>query len=116
MEANEIDAGLDQAVAFLEGGVQRSRMQGALQVIETWEQRLAASDSPELVPIAENLATLRIQLLTGNPDPVAVGQLLTTLGGQARAVAASEVGAPVSDRLSQLSVLLTEQGNALTGR
>ena len=116
MAANETDAALDQAVAVLQGGVERPGMEGALRVIETWEQRLAASESPQLIPISDNLADLRIQLLAGDSDPAAVGRLLVTLGEQVRAVAESEVGAPVADRLSQLSALLTEQGNALANR
>jgi hypothetical protein len=114
--ANEIDAALEEAVAVLQGGVQQPEMEASLRVIETWEQRLAASESPELVPIADNLAALRIQLLAGDSDPAAVGQLLVTLGEQVRSVSESDVGAPVADRLSQLGDLLSEQGNALAGR
>jgi hypothetical protein len=113
MAANEIDAGIDQAVAFLQGGVRRPGIEAGLRVIETWEQRLAASGSPELIPIAENLADLRILLLAGDFDPATVGQLLVTLGEQVQEAAESDVGAPVADRLSRLSVLLTDQGNVL---
>lgn len=116
MAANEIDAALEEAVAVLQGGVQRPEMEAALRVIETWEQRLAASESPELVPIADNLAALRIQLLASDSDPAAVGQLLVTLGEQVRSVSESDVGAPVADRLSRLGDLLSEQGNALAGQ
>ena len=116
MEANEIDIELDQATSFLRGGIQRSTIEAALRVIEVWEQRLAASDSPELLSIAENLSTLRTLLLTGDFDTAAVGRLLTTLGEQVRAVAASDLGAPVAERLSGLATLLTDQGNALAGR
>ena len=116
MAASEIDAALDQAVAVLQGGVERPRMEGALRVIETWEQRLAASESSELIPISDNLADLRIQLLAGDSDPAAIGRLLVTLGEQVRSVAQSDTGAPVADRLSQLSSLLTDQGNALANR
>ena len=116
MAANEIDIALDQAVAVLQGGVERPGMESALRVIETWEQRLAASESPELVAIADNLAALRIQLLAGDSDPAAVGQLLVALGEQVRTVAGSEVGTPVADKLSQLSVLLSDRGNTLMGR
>ncbi len=63
VESNEIDSALDRAVTFLRGGVQRPGMEQALRVIETWEQRLAASENEELVSIAENLADLRVQLL-----------------------------------------------------
>lgn len=116
MEANEIEAGLDQAVTFLRGGVRRSGMEAALQIIETWEQRLAASGSPELVPVADNLAELRVLLLAGDFDPAAVGRLLVTLGEQVWGVADSDVGAPVADRLSRLSELLIEEGDALARR
>ena len=116
MAANEIDAALDQAVAVLQGGLQRPDIEAPLRVIETWEQRLAASEIPGLMSIADNLAALRIQLLAGDSDPTAVGQLLVALGEQVRAVAGSEVGTPVADKLSQLSVLLSDRGNTLMGR
>jgi len=114
--ASEISITLDQAMAVLQGGVERPGMEGALRVIETWEQRLAASERPELIPISDNLADLRIQLLAGDSDPAAVGRLLVTLGEQVGSVAESDIGAPVADRLSQLSALLTEQGNAHADR
>ncbi|MCA1718018.1 MAG: hypothetical protein LC781_14765 [Actinobacteria bacterium] len=116
MAANETDAALDQAVAILQGGVERPGMERALRVIETWEQRLAASESSELISISDNLADLRIQLLAGDSDPAAVGRLLVTLGEQVGIVAESDIGAPIADRLSQLGALLTDQGNALANR
>jgi hypothetical protein len=91
-------------------------MEGTLGMIETWEQRLAASERPELIPISNNLADLRIQLLAGDSNPSAVGRLLMTLGEQVGSVVESDIGAPVADRLSQLSALLTDQGNALANR
>lgn len=116
MEANEIGIELDRAASFLRGGVRRSTIEAGLRVIEVWEQRLAASDDPELSSVAENLATLRTLLLAGDFDPAAVGRLLVTLGEQVRAVAASDVGAPVAERLSWLATLLADQGNALASR
>ena len=113
MAANEYDTGIDQAVAFLQGGVRRPEIEAGLRVIETWEQRLAASGSAELVSIAENLADLRTFLLAGDFDPAAVGRLLVTLGEQVQEAAESDVGSPVADRLSRLSVLLIEQGDTL---
>lgn len=115
MAMDEIRASLEEAVAFLQGGVQRAAMEPALNVIETWEQRLAASDSPELTPISDNLAALRVQLLAGDADPAAIGQLLKTLGDQVQEVSESEVGAPVAERLSDLAALLTQQGEGLVG-
>ena len=115
METNDTEAGLDQVVTFLRGGVRRSDLEPALQLLETWEQRLAASGSTELESIAGDLAELRTQLLAGDPDPAAVGRLLAGLGDQVGAVA-GVVEAPVAERLSEISVLLTEQGDALAGR
>ena len=116
MEANEIEVSLDQALTVLRGGVRRPDVEPALRVLENWEQKLAASGSSELMPIADDLAELRTLLLAGDPDPAAVGRLIMALGDRVRAVAASDVGAPVADRLSQLSALLSEQGDALASR
>lgn len=117
MEANETEATLDQALTVLRGGIQRRPdMEPALRVMETWEQRLAASGSPELTPIADDLAELRTLILAGDPDPAALGSLLAALGDKVRAVAESEAGAPVAERLLQLSALLREQGDALAVR
>jgi hypothetical protein len=116
MEVNETSIELDRATAFLEGGILRPAIEAALRVIEVWEQRLAASGSYELLPIADNLATLRTLLLSGDFDPEAVGRLLVTLGKQVQAVADSDVGVPVADRLSLLGTLLTDQGRALVSR
>ena len=111
------DAGaeLDRATAYLQGGVRGPGMDEGLYVIEVWEHRLAASGNPELVPIAENLAALRTQLLSGQFEPAAVGRLMATLAEQTRGTASSDVGAPVADRLSELAALLDDQGNALSG-
>jgi hypothetical protein len=97
----------------LRGGIRRPTIEEGLRVIEVWEQRLAASGSPELLLIADNLATLRVLLLSGDFDPTAVGEILVTLGEQLQAVAASDLGVPVSNRLSLLARLLTDQGKAL---
>jgi hypothetical protein len=116
VEANEIRALLDSTVTSLQGGVQRLGIEAALQVIEGWEGRLAASGSPELAPIAENLGTLRTQLSASDLDPVAVGQLLAALGDQVQRVANTDIQIEVADRLSQLSVLLSSEGDSISGQ
>jgi len=116
VEANEIRAALDSTVASLQGGVQRLGIEAALQVIEGWEGRLAASGSPELAPVAENLGALRTQLSASDFDQVAVGQLLATLGDQVQRVANTDIQIEVADRLSQLSVLLSSEGDSLSGQ
>lgn len=116
MEANETSSALDATVASLQGGVERLGIQAALPVIEDWEQRLAASGSPELTPVAENLGALRALLSADEVDQAAVGRLLATLGEQVQRVANDEeVQIEVADRLSQLSVLLSSEGESLSG-
>lgn len=116
MEANETEASLDLAVTVLRGGARRPNMEPALRVMETWEQRLAASGNPELTLIGDDLAELRTLILAGDPDPAAVGRLLAALGDRVQAVAESDVGVPVAERLSELGALLAEQGDELAGR
>ncbi len=115
MEANETNEALDMTVGSLQGGVQRLGVAAALPVIEGWEQRLAASGSPMLTPIAENLGALRALLSADELDQAAVGRLLATLGEQVQRVANADVQIEVADRLSQLSVLLSSEGESLSG-
>jgi hypothetical protein len=115
VEANETNADLDQTVASLQGGVEQLGIEAALPVIEGWERVLAASGSPMLAPVAENLGALRALLSAEDFDQVAVGQLLVTLGEQVQRVANADVQIEVADRLSQLSVLLTREGESLSG-
>ena len=116
MEVNETNSALDATVASLQGGVEQLSIEAALPMIQGWEQRLATSGSPELAPIAENLGALRALLSAGDLDQVAVGRLLATLGEQVQRVANDEgVQIEVADRLSQLSVLLSSEGESLSG-
>ena len=115
MEGNEIRAALDSTVASLQGGVQRLGIEAALPVIEGWERRLAASGDPELAPVAENLGALRGQLSADDFDQATVGRLLSDLGDQAQRIANSDIQIEVADKLSQLSVLLSTEGDSLSG-
>jgi hypothetical protein len=115
--ANELRAVLDRTVASLREGVQRLGIEAALPMIEDWQQRLMALDSPELTAVAENLGTLKAQLSADDFDPAAVGQILLVLGEQVRRVADGPAGTQAGiDRLSQLSILLAREGEALSGR
>ena len=115
MEADETRTALDATVASLQGGVERLGVEAALPVIADWEQRLAASGSPELESVAENLSALRSLLSADDLDQLAVGQLLATLGEQVQRVANEDVEIEVADKLSQLSVLLSSEGDSLSG-
>jgi hypothetical protein len=115
--ANEFRAVLGRTVASLREGVQRLGIEAALPMIEDWQQRLMALDSPELTAVAENLGTLKAQLSADDFDPAAVGQILLVLGEQVRRVADGPAGTQAGiDRLSQLSILLAREGEALSGR
>ncbi len=115
METNEIRTALGSTVASLQGGVQRLGIEAALPVVENWEGRLAASGDPELAPVAENLSALRGQLSAGDFDQAAVGRLLSDLGDQVQRLANSDIQIEVADKLSQLSVLLSSEGDSLSG-
>jgi hypothetical protein len=116
VNTNEISTVLDSTVAALQGGVQRLGVDAALPVIESWEKRLGASGDPELTPIAGNLGALRAQLSASDFDQAAVGQLLATLGEQVQRVANTDIQIEVADKLSQLSVLLSSEGDSLSGQ
>ena len=116
MEPNQTEAALDATVASLQSGVHQLGIGAALPMIEDWEQRLAASGNPDLLPISENLGALRVLISTDDSDPVTVGQLLATLGEQVQRVANNkDVEIEVADKLSQLSVLLSSEGDSLSG-
>lgn len=115
MEANDIKAALDATVASLQHGVERLGVAAALPEIESWEKRLAASGDPELAPVAENLGALRELLAVEDLDTAAVGRIMATLGEQVQRVANSDVQIQVADKLSQLSVLLSSEGDSLSG-
>ena len=115
--ANEFRSVLDRTVASLREGVQRLGIEAALPMIEDWQERLMALDSLELTAVAENLGTLKAQLSADDFDPAAVGQILLVLGEQVRRVADGPAGTQAGiDRLSQLSILLAREGEALLGR
>ena len=116
MEANDVGAALDSTIASLLGGVERMGVEAALSVIGHWEERLTASGNPELMPVAENLTALKAQLSSGSPDQVAAGEILADLSEQVQRLANEDIQIEVADKLSQLSVLLSNEGDSLAGR
>ena len=116
MAENGIRDALDRTVASLQRGVERLGVRAALPIIERWEGRLADSRNPELEEVSENLGILRILLSAKELDQIAVGELLTTLGEQVQRVANQDIDIEVADKLSQLSVLLSNEGDSLLGR
>jgi hypothetical protein len=116
VESNDVGTDLDSTIASLQGGVERLGIEAALPIIGNWEERLAASGSPELASVAENLTALRTQLSSGNPDQVATGEIMTELSEQVQRLANEDIQIEVADKLSQLSALLSNEGDSLSGR
>jgi hypothetical protein len=117
MAENDIGAALDRTMGSLRDGIRQLGIEAALPVIEGWEERLSALDSPELTAVAENLAALRSHLSANDFDQNAVGQLLITLGKQVQVVANGPAGTQAGmDKLTRLSILLARQGESLFGR
>ena len=117
MTNNDIGTTLDSTVRSLRDGARQLGIEAALPIIEDWEERLSALDSPELAAVAENLAALRTYLSSDDFDPAAVGQLLITLGKQVQVVANGPAGTQAGmERLTRLSILLAREGESLTDR
>jgi hypothetical protein len=117
MAENGIGAALDHTISSLRDGIHQLGIEAALPVIEGWEERLSALDSPELAAVAENLAALRSHLSADDFDPDAVGRLLITLGKQVQVVANGPAGTQAGmDKLTRLSILIARQGESLSGR
>ena len=117
MTENDIGDALDRTASSLRDGVQRLGIEAALPVIEDWEERLSALDSPELAAVAENLAALRTHLSSDDFDPAAVGRLMITLGKQVQVVANGPAGTQAGmERLTRLSILLARGGESISGR
>ena len=117
MGNGDIGDALDSTVSSLKGGGQRLGIEAALPVMEDWEEKLAALESPELSSVAENLAALRNTLSANDPDPATIGQLLLTLGKQVQMVSNGPAGTQAGmERLSRLSTLLAREGESLANR
>jgi hypothetical protein len=117
MAENDIGAALERTTRSLREGIRHLGIEAALPLIEGWEERLSALDSPELAAVAENLATLRSHLSADDLTPDAVGRLLITLGKQVQVVANGPAGTQAGmEKLTRLSILLARQGESLVGR
>ena len=117
MVENDIGAVLDRTMSSLQDGVRQLGIEAALSVIEGWEERLSALDSPELAAVAKHLAVLRSHVTLDDLDPDTVGKLLIALGKQVQVVANGPAGTQAGmDKLTRLSILLARQGESLSGR
>ncbi len=117
MAENDTGAAIDRTTSSLRDGVWQLGIEAALPIIEGWEERLSAVDSPELAAVAENLAALKSHLSADDFDSDTVGRLLITLGQQVQVVANGPAGTQAGmTKLTQLSILLARQGESLSGR
>jgi hypothetical protein len=106
---------LDTTIRALEGGPEELPVEEALDEIDGWRLYLEGTGDPELAPVAADLGRLGDLLRSGNAHPAEVGRTLSSLGERVRALADSEVGAPVADELRILGGLLNTAGRELPG-
>jgi hypothetical protein len=106
---------LNTTIRALEGGPQELPVEEALDEIDGWRLYLEGTGDPELAPVAADLGRLGDLLRSGNAHPAEVGRTLGSLGERVRALAESEVGAPVADELRILGGLLNTAGRELPG-
>jgi hypothetical protein len=106
---------LGTTIRALEGGPQELPLEEALDEIDGWRLYLEGTGEPELAPVAADLGRLGDLLRSGKAHPAEVGRTLGSLGERVRALAESEVGAPVADELRVLGGLLNTAGRELPG-
>ena len=116
MAEKDVGGALDLTVESLKGGAVRLGIEAALPEISAWEERLAASDDPDLNAVARTLGELKAQLSPPGLDPVTVGSILMSLGDQVERAAGAEVGAQVKDRLESLGAILGREGDEMTDK
>ena len=116
MAETDVGGALDLTGESLKGGVVRLGIEAALPEISAWEERLAASDDPDLNAVARTLGELRAQLAPPGLDPVTVGSILMSLGEQVEQVAGAEAGAPVKKKLLQIGAILGREGDEMTDK
>jgi hypothetical protein len=106
---------LDATIRALEGGPEDLSAEEALDEIDGWRLYLEGTGDPELRPIAADLGRLGDLLRSGKAHPAEVGRILGSLGERVRALADSDVEAPVADELRVLGGLLNTAGRELPG-
>ena len=116
MAEKGIGDALDLTLGSLKMGVVRLGIEAALPEISAWEERLAASDEPDLEAVARTLGELKAQLTPPGFDPVSVGAILMSLGDQVERAAGAEVGEPVREKLSRLGAILGREGGEITDK
>jgi hypothetical protein len=114
MAEKDVGGALDLTVGSLDGGVVRLGIEAALPEISAWQERLAASDDPDLNAIARTLGELKAQLAPPGIDPVTIGAILMSLGDQVEQAAGNGVAVPIKEKLSLLGKVLGREGNEIT--
>lgn len=109
------DAALLQGtISAAEGGLTRLPAAAAVQNIEAWQARLRGSNNPTLRQVHDDLGRLRTELQRSSLDRQAIGRLLTSLGQNTTAAAAS-ADATSRPQLTRLGSLLSTAGSQLSG-
>ena len=100
---------LEATIQAAQGGLTDMPIGAAVSNIEGWEQRLRNADNPALIPIADNLEALQVELQSEQIDGQQVGRMLVQLGEQT-IEAASMAEPEVADGLVRLGNLLRQTG------
>lgn len=104
---------LDSTISRLREGVLQMAVDQAVKDVDYWQQQLAASEEPQLVPIADDLFRLSTELQRDSLDGVIIGKLMITLSEEVAQVASEGTGRQVADRLEPLAELLQREGQNL---
>ena len=97
---------------LLGGGLTDADPTAALANIQSWQSQLAGSEDETLQTIAGQLDELYTALSSGSVDPQAASELLSSLGENTIAAAASVEGDTAS-QLTELGTLLSNAGASL---
>ncbi len=104
---------LELTVSALKDGVPDLGIPGGLVEVRRWEERLAESGAPALIEIGAELAELRGELESEQPDPEVMARLLLDLGQRTLAAAADQPDGDLRSRLLELGNLLVREGHTL---
>lgn len=113
-EQSQADLGLlDSTISRLREGVLQMAVDQAVKDVDYWQQQLAATDDPQLVPIADDLFRLSTELQRDSLDGVIIGKLMITLSEEVAQSASEGTGRQVADRLEPLAEVLQREGQNL---
>lgn len=113
-DQRQADLGLlDSTIGRLREGVLQMAVDQAVKDVDYWQQQLAATEDPQLVPIADDLFRLSTELQRDSLDGAIIGKLMITLSEEVSQAASEGTGRQVADRLQPLAEVLQTEGQNL---